>query len=194
MKMDWFEVAEQAEPDLRKGDIDICIKRVEDELIKLPDTPFHQVMNYRFTNNPGDVAEYFDQFIIKENARFEIKAIYTETNGFYINPDLWFFDLFAYDKYGGHDDYDWLSDWKSGNYESMTLTGLEKMQEIYEEYMEGEYDGKEDYYSLANDLCSLIIVLYFQDLIKKSAPLIKGLETPLLATAHDFDFIYEYTK
>ena len=100
--MGWFEIAEQVEPELRKGGISTCISRVTEELKKLPDSPFHEVINLRFTNRPQNLAEYFSKFIRKEEARIDLKAIYTETNGFDINPDLWFFDLFAYEKYGGH--------------------------------------------------------------------------------------------
>ena len=50
------------------------------------------------------VAKYFNKFIKQESKRFSIKAVYTETNGFDINPDKWFFDLFAFDFYGGHED------------------------------------------------------------------------------------------
>ena len=188
--MDWFELAEQIEPDMRKGDIDACMKRVAEELKKLPETPFHHAVNFRFSNKPQDIADFIADFIRKEKQRIDIKAVYAETNGFDINPDLWFFDLFAYESYGGHEDYDWLSNWQSEDYESMTLTGLEEIQTIYEKYEEGEYEQD---HTEARDLCSLLIVLYFHDLIRKSVPLIKGLNVPILATGHDYDFIYEYS-
>jgi len=190
--MIWFEIAEIIEPDLRRGDIDTCINRVTEELKKLSATPFHHVINYRFTNKPQDVAEYISQFFQKEKSRIDLKAIYTETNGFDINPDCWYFDLFAYEKYGGHDDYDWLSGWQSDDHESMILTGLEEIQKVYHNFEEGIYKEFEDDYSEARDLCSLLIVLYFQDIIKNSAPLIEDLNVPILATLHDYDFIYEY--
>ena len=191
--MSWFEIAELITPELRNGDIDTCIKRVTEELLKIPATPFHEIIKYRFTNKPEDVANYIRVFIENEKQRLDIEAIYIEMNGFDINPDLWFFDLFAFDTYGGHDDYDWLSDWKSDDHESMTLTGLEDIQTIYENYNDGAYEDVNDC-SQANDICSLLIVLHFQDLIKKSAALIENLEIPVFATAHDFDFIYEYKK
>jgi hypothetical protein len=189
--MDWIEIANQIKPDLKKGDIDTCIERVTEELKKLPDTPFHNVINFRFTNKPQDIAEYFATFLQKEKKRIDIKAIYAETNGLDINPEIWYFNLFAYEKYGGHDDYDWLSDWKSDDCESVSLTGLEEIQIIYENFEEGEY---EDDYSDARDLCSLLVVLYFHHLIKKAAPLVADLNIPILATSHDYDLIYEYSK
>ncbi|OQX11240.1 MAG: hypothetical protein BWK80_44925 [Desulfobacteraceae bacterium IS3] len=191
--MNWFEIAEQIEPELRKGNLKTCIKRVTEELKKMPKSPFHSVVNFGFTNKIRDVAEYFNNFIRKEKERIDIKAIYVEMNGFDINPELWFFDLFAYESFGGHDNYDWLEDWKSEEYESMTLTGLEAIQEVYAKYEDGEYDDDNDF-SNARDMCSLLIVLYFQDIIRQSASLIKGLKLPILVTAHEYDFIYEYRK
>ncbi|NET33843.1 MAG: hypothetical protein F6K19_17790 [Cyanothece sp. SIO1E1] len=49
-------------------------------------------------------------------------------NGFDINPDRWYCDLFTYDTDGGIDDFDWLSDWQSEYYQDYTITGLEDLQ------------------------------------------------------------------
>ncbi len=192
--MEWIKITEQVEPYLKQGKIDICVDLVTKELKNLPESPFHAITDYRFTNSPLDVSEYLDDFINKESKSFQIGAVYAEMNGFDVNPDLWYFDLFAYETYGGHDDYDWLSHWQSEDYESKTLTGLEDIQIIYENFEFGEYEGNKKDYSQAKNICSLLIVLYFQDLIKKSATLTAGLQEPLLATAHDYDFIFEFSK
>jgi hypothetical protein len=97
--------------------------------------------------------------------------------------------LFAFDSYGGHEDYDWLSDWQSGDYPSMTLIGMEKLQKVYDSdsFHNNEYDEASGY-------CSFMVVLRFQQLIRESVPFIKSLDFPILATAHDYDFIYEYDQ
>jgi len=192
--MNWFEIARQIEPELRKGNLNSCIMRVIEELQKLPKSPFHSVVNFRFTNKVQEVADYFTNFIRKEIERIDIKAIYVEMNGFDINPEEWFFDLFAYETYGGHEDYDWLADWKSDEYESMTLKGLEAIQEVYAKYEDGVYAEENNDFTDTRDMCSLLILLYFQDIIKQSASLIKGFKVPILVTAHDYDFIYEYPE
>jgi hypothetical protein len=158
-KVSWFEIATDLEPYLRKGDLNFCIDRVSNIMRDLPQTPFHQIINLEFTNDPKDVVEYFEKFIEQESGRYEIKAIYTETNGFYINPDRWFFELFAYETYGGHEDYDWLADWRSGDYPSMTLTGMERLQRVYGS--DAFHDGK---YKEESGYCSLLVVLNFQNL------------------------------
>jgi hypothetical protein len=65
---------------------------------------------------------------------------------------------------------------------------------VYAKYDEGEYDEDDNDYSSTRDVCSLLIVLYFQDIIRHSAALIKNLDVPILATAHEYDFIYEYRQ
>lgn len=65
-----------------------------------------------------------------------------------------------------------------------------KIARISEKDEEGEYEQD---HTEARDLCSLLIILYFHDLIRKSLPLIKGLNVPILATGYDYDFIYEYS-
>ncbi len=187
--MPWYNIAQEIAPFVQKGNIDPCVQRVMDELRKQRPSPFHIVTTLEFTNKPEDIAQYFERFIAKESKRFSIRALYTETNGFDINPNRWFFNVFAYQEYGGHDDYNWLSDWQSGNYPDMTLKGMERLQGVYKtEYVDGKDHGDTPHYA------SLLVVLKFQKLIKLSAPLISSLGFPLLATSHEYDLIYEFNK
>jgi hypothetical protein len=186
--MSWFETATELEPYLRKGDLNFCIDRVSSILRDFSQTPFHQIIDLSFTNDPIDVAKYIQKFLVQESKRCEIKAVYAETNGFDINPTEWFFELFAYGTYGGHGDYDWLADWRSGHYPRMKLTGMERLQKVYDS--DFFHDGK---YKEESEYCSLLVVLNFQNLIGASAPRIMNLNAPLLATSHAYDFIYEYS-
>jgi len=174
---------------LRSGDVMGCEQAITAHLKELPHSPFHIVLNLSITNSPEDVAAHFDSFFNKEKDRFRIAAAYTEMNGFAINPDCWFFDVFAYEQYGGHDDYDWLSDWQSQYYPDMTITGLEPLQEVYasDAFWSGKFDG-------ADDLAALLVVVKFQDLIRRAAPYMRELRFPLLATAHDYNFISEVQR
>jgi hypothetical protein len=47
-------------------------------------------------------------------------------------------------------------------------------------------------FSESEDYASLLVVVRFQDLIKRSACQMSKLKVPLLATSHDYDFIYEF--
>jgi len=182
----FFALVEQLDPVLRKGDLAKCEATIISQLQSLPPSPFHIILDLNITNSPEQVAAHFDNFIEREEKRFTVKAVYTEMNGFDINPDRWYFELFGYQQYGGRGDYDWLADWQSEDYPEMTVTGLEPLQEVYasDTFRAKEFDD-------ASSMASLLIVVKFQDLIRKAAPNMRRLAFPLLATAHDYDFIYE---
>ncbi len=185
--MDSYELEKQIEPHLREGDLDHCTKQVRDALLRLPNSPFHIATELDFTNDPAIVAQHFDTFLTRERARFDIRAVYTETNGFSINPDCWYFDLFAYDVYAGLEDVYWLAEWNSSDTQGMALTGMEPLQSVYD-----SNSFRNEEYSETIDLASLFVVVRFQALISRSAPLMEQLKCPLLATSHDYDLIFEY--
>ena len=183
-----FELQDQLEIVLRSGDLTKCEKAVAEQLSELPVTPFHAILNLSISNLPAEVACYFDEFF-RQQPQDKVHAAYTEMNGFDINPNLWFCSPFAYQQYGGHKDYDWLSDWQSDDFDILPITGLEELQEVY-----ASAAAHDDEYSDASEVASLLVVVKFQNLIRRSAPLMEELRFPLLATAHDYDFIYEFKK
>ncbi len=189
MGQKFFEIMEQLAPTLRRGDLDACEQGVVDQLRSLPESPFHCAIDLAISNSPDAAARHVDHFVATEAKRFTIAAAYTEMNGFYINPDRWYCDFFAYSSYGGHDDYDWLADWQSDGYDEFEINGLETLQQVYasDAYGKDEYDD-------ASDLTSLLVVIRFQQFIHRAAPMMKQLRFPLLSTAHDFDFIAEFSE
>jgi hypothetical protein len=182
----FFEIQDELEPVLRLGDTARCERTVAERLAALPPSPFHLAIDLNISNSPEEIAEHFDGFFRQEADRFEIGAVYTEMNGFDINPDRWFFDVFAFTEYGGHEDYDWLTDWQSETYPELTITGLESLQQVYEGRAFRDPRFKD-----AGYVAGLLVVTKFQDLIRRAAPLMRELRFPLLATAHDYEFIYE---
>jgi hypothetical protein len=185
----FFEIQEELMPVLRAGDTARCERTVAERLAALPQSPFHIAIDLIITNSPADIAGQFDRFFRQEAARFKIGAAYTEMNGFDINPDRWFFDVFAFREYGGHDDYDWLADWHSDSYVDMTITGLERLQEVY-----ASSAFRDKRFKDASYVAGLLVVTKFQDLIRQAAPLMRELQFPLLATAHEYDFISEVRR
>ncbi len=171
---------------LKAGDLDLCHKIVAQRLSTLPASPFHIALDLAITNNPADVAKHFDGFFKQEGKRFGIGAAYAEMNGFDINSGRWFFDVFAFEEFGGHDDYEWLAEWQSGDYPSMTIKGLEELQAVYA----SEAFREPRFRDVAN-AAGLLVVIKFQDLIRRAAPQMRQLRFPLLATAHDYDLVYE---
>lgn len=180
-----FDLQAELSPILRAGDLVECERITSARLAAMPHSPFHAILNLAITNAPKEVADFFDEFF-RQQPREKIKAAYTEMNGFDINPDLWFCSPFAYQQYGGHDDYDWLSDWQSDDFGYLPITGLESLQRVY-----GSDAFREVHFEDACSICGLLVVIRFQDLIRRAAPHMQELRFPLLATAHDYDFIYE---
>lgn len=127
----FFDLQEQLRPALHAGDTAHCQRVIGERLAGLPSSPFHVALDLAITNPVSAVAAHLDGFLKREAARFEVGAAYVEMNGFDINPDRWFFDAFAFRHHGGHDDYDWLADWQSEEYDDMTVTGLERLQAVY---------------------------------------------------------------
>lgn len=185
MSMDlFFEVMERLTPQLRAGDLRGCESGAIEALLALPESPFHIAAEVSISNDPAEVAAHFDRFFRQEAGRFSIEAAYTEMNGFDINPDLWYCDLFAYELDGGLEDLEWLCDWQSEYAEPCTITGLEQLQNVYasEAYSE---PANED----ASYLSSIVVVAKFQRFMQRCAAEMADVRVPLYVTAHDFDYI-----
>ncbi len=182
--MDWIEVANKLEPYLKSGDLDKCIGELEGALKDLPNSPFHIVIGLDFTNKLADVAKYFTNFTERDSGK--ILAIYTETNGFEINPDCWYFDAFGFDHYGGEDDLDWICDDQFGADGSVILEGMEALQNVFDSdaFTNEDFDDASMY-------CSFLVMCKFQKLIRDSLEL-STIEIPVLATTHGSDLIYKY--
>ena len=144
--------------------------------------------NVSITNDPANAALHFDRFFDLELKRFRIGAVYTEMNGFAINPDRWFCDLFAYTADGGRDEYDWFSDWQSKRFQDYEITGLEALQRVY---ASEAFRAKEN--RTASYMSSLMVVVKFQMFMQRAAShMEKMLRFPLYVTAHDFDFFASF--
>ena len=124
-----------------------------------------------------------------------MESVYLEMNGFDINPDWWYFDLFAYDRHHENsEDLDWLSDWNSDVWPQLALTGLEKVQEDFAWYTGQGTKGYEDPEAeQAFEFAHLLVMCKFVKLIEacvKTGEIQKNV--PILATAHDFDIISRF--
>jgi hypothetical protein len=180
--MNWFELAEKWDAAIRRGDTLLAIEGISAALRASPEGPFHRVLALDFTNEPEQIAQFFDAFVRIKGP--EIGALYIEMNAFDINPERWFFNVFGYAAYGGADDRDWLSRWDFSTRRDVTLTGLEELAGLYASPAFGDPRFRDE-----RGVCSLLVVAKFQDLIRRSVPFMRELRVPLLATAHDYEFI-----
>jgi hypothetical protein len=137
--MDWISVANELTPYLRQGHLGPCISRVSTILAGLPHSPYHLVLDLAFTNDMVEIATSFDQFFMTSAKTQGVAALYAKTNGFFINPAQWYFEIYSYSHYGGHTNYDWLSHWQGSPSEEITLTGLEALQAVYQHHQETQY-------------------------------------------------------
>jgi hypothetical protein len=158
------------------------------------DKTFNGLITADFTNSSSQIQESVSAFCSGCNKMFDLKAIYLEMNGFDINPDRWYFDLFGYEALPQNDDsLDWLSDWQSPDFPDVTLTGLESIQKLYEQYIEENtnlnLDERDKDLEYNRELATLMVMAKFCKLIDESLDS-KQLGVHIYATAHDFDIIY----
>jgi hypothetical protein len=103
--------------------------------------------------------------------------------------------MFAYIERGTLEDLDWLADFETSSDESMIISGFEDLQSVYEDYMENE-KWKDIELEKACEICELIIILRLQELFKEAKNIankrnLNWKDIPLLASAHDYDMVYE---
>jgi hypothetical protein len=191
---------------LRKLDFDHCESVIASRLQGLRESPFHSADAARISNRPADFAAYCDDFFREittppkdqwpawlpknvhvewETDTSELRAVYVEMNGFDVNTDRWFCNVFAFAEYGGHDDYDWLSDWDAATDDDFEITGMEALQAIYAAH------GADERFRTAQNLASLLVVVRFQHFVHQATREMELPKCPILATAHGYDFICE---
>src|ERR1700741_1813363 len=131
-KLNWLQVQNDLQPKLADGNVSSLIEYCENELKNFPPTKYHEILDKNLYHLIDPLILWVDKFHKRVSEDIDIEAMYCEMNGFTINPDLWFIDLFAFDTYEGNEDLDWLADWQDGHStlaDSFTITGLEKLQE-----------------------------------------------------------------
>lgn len=190
-----FDLADQLNECLVENRLEKAIELAESELKKLPNSEFHKILNRNLESLAENLTYYITEFYSEAKNQFEVKAIYSEMNGFTINYDLWFIDLFAYKDLGTLDDLDWLAEFEISSNKSMAILGFKDLQSVFEDYMENE-KWKDNELKKACEICELIIILRLQELFKKTKLIatqkkLNWNNIPLFVTAHDYDMVYE---
>ena len=193
-----FELAEELGALLKADKLSEAITLAENKLRQLEPTDFNVILGRDLTPLSKSLCDYMDSFHQRVKKNIKVKALYCEMNGFTINPDLWFLDAFAYDTFGGVDDFDWLADWNEGDSsgESFVIKGMEDLQAIYEDYMEKE-KWKDKRQEASSDICEMLVILRLQELLRETVRLgrqkkMEWTDVPIFVTAHDYyDLIYK---
>lgn len=155
-----------------------------------PASPYHIIADLRITNDPRDCARFFDAFCEDTCSDYPLGAVYTEMNGFTINPDLWFCDAFGFREHGGTESFDWLGSFDPATKEHFVIDGLEDLQRVFLNEMQSRPDRLQ--HADARQLAQALVIVKFQRLIQSALSHMTKLKCPLLASAHDYsEFIVE---
>lgn len=162
-----FDLVDELNGYLLDNKFELAIEVAEKKLSDLPSTEFHKIIGRDLKPLSENLTSYITDFNSQSKNKFEVKAIYSEMNGFTINYDLWFIDLFGYSELGTLDDLDWLSEFEYSSEKSMTISSFEDLQSVYEEYMENE-KWRDKELEKACKICELLIILRLQELFKEA--------------------------
>ena len=119
-----FELANKLSALLKVNELDEAISLAEKELSSIPSTDFHRILGKNLLHQSNELANHTAQFHQYATYRLNPKskfrffgkwtqqkpaAYYCEMNGFTINYDEWYIDLFCYKQFS-RDNWDWISD------------------------------------------------------------------------------------
>lgn len=202
-----FELADKLYELLESGNLDEAIELAESELTEIPTTDFHKILGRNLLHLTYDLSNYikaFDQAtkdvlkkkqgIIKNlfSSGKGIKpvAYYCEMNGFTINHDRWYIDLFSFEKYS-LTDWEWLCDFYDSTTNDLTITGFEDIQKVFEDVHENNRFDEPNILK-SYQVCELLVILRLQELFRETYKTTTNDWTsiPMFVTAHDYDLIY----
>jgi hypothetical protein len=178
----------------RSNDVQGAAQSLEQVLSSRDTQKFSSLIGAQFTNPRADVLAELNNFIEACGREFDVQAVYVEMNGFDINYDRWYFDLFAYSSYThDFDETEWLSDWQSGQWEEVQLDGMEAEQRAFAWYHEKRIWKSQPDLKPTYDASMLLVMSKFCLFIGEvlaSGTLCKRI--PVLVTAHGFDSIARF--
>ena len=125
-----FELTKKLSELVKADQLAEAITFAEEKLRQQKQTDFNKIIGNDLLELRDPLADYLNAFYKSVKGRIKVKAMYCEMNGFTINPDQWFLDSFAFDKFGGTDDFDWLAEWEPENStpDIFVISGYEALQ------------------------------------------------------------------
>jgi len=194
-----FDLEDKLNEYVKRNDLDSAIQIAESELGKISETEFHQLIGMNLLHLESVLSEFISKFYSNVKLKYTfsfkkmLKAFYCEMNGFTINYDRWFIDLFSFSEIG-KEDYEWLADFEHHTNKDLTITGFEKIQKVYEDvYKNQKHDIPE--IEQAYEVAELLIILRLQELFRETYKSAKSngkkwTKIPIFVTAHDYEMIY----
>ncbi len=203
-----FKLADKLSELLESKKLDEAITMAEQELKNIPTTDFHKILGKNLLHLTSDLAKHINEFdkstrqILKKKQGFiknifgsgkEIipAAYYCEMNGFTINYDRWYIDLFSFENYC-LTDWEWLSDFYDSTANDLTITGFEDIQKVFEDVHENNR-FEEPNIDKAYEVCELLVILRLQELFRATYKTNQGDwdNIPMFVTAHDYEMIFK---
>jgi hypothetical protein len=203
-----FELADKLSELLESKKLDEAIAMAEQELKNIPTTDFHKILDKNLLHLTSDLAKHIKEFdkstkdVLKKKQGFiknlfgsgkDVKpaAYYCEMNGFTINYDRWFIDLFSFENYS-LTDWEWLSDFYDSTANDLTITGFEDIQKVFEDVHENNR-FEEPNIDKAYKVCELLVILRLQELFRATYKTNQGDwdNIPMFVTAHDYEMIFK---
>jgi hypothetical protein len=185
-----IEIWRETDAALKRRDYDGAINQLTARLRAAPSAHYAPVASVDFTNEPGETLEALNDFITEAGIINGVEATYLEMNGFDLNVDSWYSDFFGYPVPGDlTKPYAWVSDWKSPEWPSLDLKGMEVAQEAFRTYRQREL-WNDRTVDLAHKLAQLLVMAKFVRHVARATqagPLVRPI--PIFASAHDFDII-----
>ena len=175
-------------PLLRSGRFAAAEALLTDWMRALPTTSFHAIADLAITTPLERCGDFFTQFCARARSERPLKAVYSEMNGFAVNPDLWFCDAFGYSFDASDDGDGWLGEVSSESDEHLVITGLEPVQQAFASW-KATTGPRVDDERTARWLAQVLVITKFQGWLQRAVPHIKNLNCTFWATAHDY---YEY--
>ncbi|MBN1510981.1 MAG: hypothetical protein JXB13_03120 [Phycisphaerae bacterium] len=184
--------ADRVQARVSKGEMETAIRELEAALAAKQVGHFKCLIGARFTNSARKILTTVNDFIVRCDKKFDLRALYLEMNGFAINYDEWFFDLFAYSKFAEDpEDIEWLCDWELAS-DQFTLRGMKAVQREFQLYYESDmrWDRR---CRAAKEIAMHLVLAQYLRLIQKALAVGRlAKPIPVLATAHDFDIIARF--
>ncbi|WP_341226785.1 hypothetical protein [uncultured Arcticibacterium sp.] len=203
-----FVLADRLSELLESNKLDEAIDFAEKNLREIPATDFHEILGKNILHLASDLANRIEEFdkstkvVLKKKQGFiknlfgsgkdiNPSAYYCEMNGFAINYDRWFIDLFSFENYSLKD-WEWLSDFYDSTANDLTITGFEDIQKVFEDVHENAR-FEEPNIEKAYEVCELLVILRLHELFREAYRTNKGNwdNIPMFVTAHDYEVIFK---
>ncbi len=186
---------------LQENKIAECIEIIEDELILQPKSEFRKIIGSKeLLNQAKKLNKALGKFYKSANKKIYVKSMCAELNKITLNPDNWEIEMYAYDNFGGSENYKWLEEWQHENKDSdnFTLKGFEEIQKIFRTFKNTSESEKEPM-AISAKLCETLVVLRLMELFEAALNLAiekekKWINVPLIVKADGNELILKVEK